>query len=250
MIDPHVIAVCVFVAGFVVASFVLDRVLDAWRRASKRRRELDAVLRDYGGAALRIEGTEARIDFEAAPDLGRPQTRLHVNWSPPGVLRVVPAGFHTLMWKRIFGAPDIKLGIPAFDKAHMVQGHPAWWVRQMLDAELRGRIEALERMGDARVEAGPTGLVVRLDRDLSCEPPLLRDFIEHTAAVLKILRDASSGAGVELVAAGEAASQGRCPVCATDLEGEARLCDRCRTPHHPECWSYFGGCAVFACGRR
>jgi hypothetical protein len=26
------------------------------------------------------------------------------------------------------------------------------------------------------------------------------------------------------------------------------VCTTCETPHHPECWEFGGGCAIFACG--
>jgi hypothetical protein len=25
------------------------------------------------------------------------------------------------------------------------------------------------------------------------------------------------------------------------------LCRRCRTPHHHECWEYYGSCAIYGC---
>lgn len=38
-----------------------------------------------------------------------------------------------------------------------------------------------------------------------------------------------------------------CPVCADPMDGPVRTCERCGTPHHPECWDYVPGCAVFGC---
>lgn len=38
-----------------------------------------------------------------------------------------------------------------------------------------------------------------------------------------------------------------CPVCGDGLESSPKVCPRCDTPHHPECWDYVPGCAVFAC---
>ena len=38
-----------------------------------------------------------------------------------------------------------------------------------------------------------------------------------------------------------------CPVCATVIKNEPRLCERCETPHHHDCWEYAGGCALFGC---
>ncbi len=39
-----------------------------------------------------------------------------------------------------------------------------------------------------------------------------------------------------------------CPVCRGDASELMAVCASCDTPHHPECWSFTGGCAVFACG--
>ena len=41
----------------------------------------------------------------------------------------------------------------------------------------------------------------------------------------------------------------RCAVCAESFRPGTPtvFCRECETPHHPDCWSYNGGCAVFAC---
>lgn len=39
-----------------------------------------------------------------------------------------------------------------------------------------------------------------------------------------------------------------CPVCRAEIGDVLALCSGCETPHHPECWEFAGGCAVFACG--
>lgn len=46
------------------------------------------------------------------------------------------------------------------------------------------------------------------------------------------------------------ARRATCPVCAAPISGEARQCPSCRAPHHDDCWSYNGGCAIFACRGR
>ena len=39
-----------------------------------------------------------------------------------------------------------------------------------------------------------------------------------------------------------------CPVCGEEINNEEVLwCSDCHTPYHKECWSYAGGCSVFAC---
>ncbi|MBI4859500.1 MAG: hypothetical protein HY815_04465 [Candidatus Riflebacteria bacterium] len=42
--------------------------------------------------------------------------------------------------------------------------------------------------------------------------------------------------------------QGHCPACSA-RQGPALwvLCPSCETPHHEQCWTYVGGCAMFGC---
>lgn len=39
-----------------------------------------------------------------------------------------------------------------------------------------------------------------------------------------------------------------CRVCGTDIDEAPRLCPKCDTPHHPDCWTYTGTCSVYGCG--
>src|SRR5438067_10780575 len=38
-----------------------------------------------------------------------------------------------------------------------------------------------------------------------------------------------------------------CRVCGTELAGELVSCERCQTPHHQDCWEYWGRCATYGC---
>ena len=43
----------------------------------------------------------------------------------------------------------------------------------------------------------------------------------------------------------------RCQVCSHPMAPDSKVrCRRCRTPHHPDCWDFNGGCATFACGEK
>jgi hypothetical protein len=39
-----------------------------------------------------------------------------------------------------------------------------------------------------------------------------------------------------------------CPVCGGAMGDETCSCTDCRTPAHPECFAYAGGCSIFGCG--
>ncbi|MBI4864920.1 MAG: hypothetical protein HY815_32375 [Candidatus Riflebacteria bacterium] len=39
-----------------------------------------------------------------------------------------------------------------------------------------------------------------------------------------------------------------CRICGTEMSGvELVVCERCQTPHHQDCWEYWGRCATYGC---
>lgn len=42
----------------------------------------------------------------------------------------------------------------------------------------------------------------------------------------------------------------RCPVCRTGIQGQVRMCPRCRVLSHDDCWTFQGGCGIFGCEER
>jgi hypothetical protein len=45
-------------------------------------------------------------------------------------------------------------------------------------------------------------------------------------------------------------SQSQCQVCGEALSGKIVSCASCQTPHHLDCWQYFGSCSVYGCGQK
>lgn len=39
-----------------------------------------------------------------------------------------------------------------------------------------------------------------------------------------------------------------CQVCGTGQPGPVKVCSRCDTIHHADCWDYLGGCSTYGCG--
>lgn len=42
----------------------------------------------------------------------------------------------------------------------------------------------------------------------------------------------------------------QCQVCGDPLLEKVVFCTKCKTPHHLDCWQYFGSCAVYGCGQK
>ena len=38
-----------------------------------------------------------------------------------------------------------------------------------------------------------------------------------------------------------------CQICGTELEAPIVWCERCGTPHHSDCWDYYGECSTYGC---
>ncbi len=64
--------------------------------------------------------------------------------------------------------------------------------------------------------------------------------------------DGPAGSAAESVEAVALVASGPnvCQICGDTMEGDTILCPDCRTPHHRECWAWFGGCSTFGCGVR
>ena len=151
--------------------------------------------------------------------------------------------------RRFFGAQDIQTGDPAFDRAFIVQADNRSSALSLLAPEVRRSMTNLARFGPMTLEGGPNGFILRSRGAHLEELERLCAFAGESMALgralLRIREPSMFLAEVECVGTGQ------CPVCATAIESDGRECNRCRTPHHEDCWTYSGGCAIFACaGRR
>jgi hypothetical protein len=256
--DPAIVVVFVLVAIVVVAFSLLQ--------SGARRRNLESVARKYGGTVtstwlsetdleLNVDGVPAHLSYHPGSKNRSPFTRILFNATPPGRLRIVVDGFWESL-KRAFGSEDLEIGDAAFDQAFVIQGSPLNWVRATLDAETRTRICRLSALGSGflrgssvSLEAGPTGVMVAVPRNLVGDGEALESFIGEAIALFRRLRE-SSEPGVRFLSADQVVKDGRCPVCEHPFGGDVRSCDACATPHHADCWAYFGGCSTYACARR
>jgi hypothetical protein len=55
--------------------------------------------------------------------------------------------------------------------------------------------------------------------------------------------------GIEFVDAdmAQVIKEAMCRVCGDEIVTDMVFCRRCKTPHHLECWQYYGACAVYGC---
>jgi hypothetical protein len=242
--------------GFVIAIGLLNSRDKTWNGILRR-------------VAVRVGGTlvegglfgESRIDFAIA---GRgaslqffggsrgnsPYSRvlLDIRGLSAGTLHILEDGFAQFFLK-MFGAQDLLIGDASFDEDYVIKATPESLAARIFSPARRSEVirtvRRLRGFADPSFDLDENYLSVVVRQYLRDETALntlitaATEFLGHVTAL-------STPRGVEL---GEVkiAAEGHCPVCGTGLREPLARCERCRTPHHGECWSYLGRCATYAC---
>ncbi len=257
--EPAVMLVIVAIIGGIALAVALTQ-------ASRRKAVLRTAARRFDGKVttawlsdseleLSVDGCDAHLTYTPGSRNRSPLTRIRFQAPLPHRLRVVPEGLWETL-KKAFGSEDLQVGDPGFDAEFAIQGAPSAWVRKMLDEPTRRRILRLSELGagfwtvnSVTLEAGPTGVMISAPRDLLREASTLGTFIGESIALFRRLREGDAP-GIEFLPHPEGDRKGLCPVCEHPFAGPVRTCEACATPHHAECWRYFGGCTTYACERR
>jgi hypothetical protein len=243
--------------GTVALWFIAHRWRRGWertlRRAAYRLRGSVPVTDDFEIRTLQfsIEGHSATIDFTQGAE---PYTRIKVAMlrRSPGVFRVLPSDAAREQMKFI-GAKDIRIGDPRFDAAWFVTSRPENLAHRIFSDERRSDVIAsvrrLSRYPRPSIEITRDTLRVSVAQWLGGEDDILalaQTAIDFVGYLLRL----GPEEGIAWVAAGDS-DPGLCPVCAASLAEDVVQCDKCRTPHHEECWIYVGQCSTYACkGKR
>ncbi|MBX3472227.1 MAG: hypothetical protein KF878_35695 [Planctomycetes bacterium] len=112
-----------------------------------------------------------------------------------------------------------------------------------LERRVRAALEAAAALGGTEVELRNGWLYTQT---LGTDTEGLLLVVDTLASLAEGLEDLTALTG--RVREVEAAAR-RCPFCHDGLgDEEATPCPGCRTPHHADCWSEGGGCAIFGCG--
>ena len=214
-----------------------------------------------GEVRLRFQGYHALLKY-VSHGKHNVHTLFSITWPEPAFrLEIYPqdvlSGF-----RRLWGMEDIEIGSPQFDAAYYISGNSRQAVRDMLSAEVQAVIWKLAKVG-ARALRDPCDIQVRfLGGVLTITKPIcltsyedLDRFVTLSAELFEAaLRTRSTGiefvGDVAIDAKEPDAAESQCQVCGEPLAKDLVYCGGCRTPHHRECWEYFGGCSTYACGEK
>ncbi|HLY10379.1 MAG TPA: hypothetical protein VKW04_13830 [Planctomycetota bacterium] len=80
--------------------------------------------------------------------------------------------------------------------------------------------------------------------------PRIVELLGYLAPLIRLSRREMESTGITFVGEIAVANDGCCPVCRQHFGEPGIRCSQCGAPHHPDCWSYVGRCAIFGCSSR
>jgi hypothetical protein len=181
---------------------------------------------------------------------GRKWTQMHVSWPDHDVRAEVHPRRPSDEPRKLRGTDDVATGLDWFDDRYVVRGNDERAVRRFLTEVVCQQIDRLTHLFDV------PDMYVSLSRGriLIQKPLLLRryaDLEDFSYAALSVYDQAmlTRSRGITFVENSLATLDTEiiCKVCGDAIAGEMVLCRRCRTPHHHECWEYYGSCAIYGC---
>lgn len=195
-------------------------------------------------------GAPVLVDVQKATRTSAPAfTRVSIGWPDSQLgLEVYPAGVWSKV-SRFLGLNNMRIGSVAFDEQYVINTSSPDEARQFLSTGVQWHIDRLCRL------LGNGDIYVRVDRGtlLVRKKSFIRTYAELDQFVRLSLELYEQGiltqtAGIEFVSGPAPESPPICQVCGDGVYGDMVVCRRCQTPHHRECWHYYGACTTYGCG--
>jgi hypothetical protein len=157
-------------------------------------------------------------------------------------------------WSRVgklMGMEDVQIGSPGFDDQYIIKGDSRAALRSLLTPGVQQTIERLRWLlgnGDIYISLNRRELLVK-KRSYIRDYPRLQEFT-RLAIALYDQAVLSAEQGIEFIedAAPPKLTEAVCQICGEPITSDVVFCCRCRTPHHRDCWHYYGACSTYGCG--
>jgi hypothetical protein len=153
------------------------------------------------------------------------------------------------MFGLLFHGPRFRTQDPRFDQDYRIQGHPQDLAARIFSPQRRqeamSAVRRLNRCSGFTLEVRSDLLEIRIQETIE-DPEVALALVRTGEDFLRFVFDLDADPGIECGECREHLS-GRCPICTTVLREPLVRCERCRSPHHQECWEYLGRCATYGC---
>lgn len=248
--------IIIFVVLFVIAvAWSASRLQDLHTTYSRVARSFEGTAAPGGWLStpsLRFQhrGAPVLLDIASGGSDDPDYTQLHIAW-PDSTFRctVYPERFFSQVGK-FLGMQDIEIGDPDFDRAYIITGNDLKKVRDFLNARVREKIDQLRDLrknDDIYVAVTGSSLLIK-KRDRIDGYDELKWYTQTALDLFDYALDSHSS-GIEFIPSHEEAVVEAviCQICGDAITSDAVVCSRCRTPHHRDCWQYYGACSTYGC---
>lgn len=271
MLAQHTDPSLAIVASICLVMVFIAALLMSLGISNKRKQQLADVARRYGGQSeqgglfslprIRFPhaGRNVLLTYMAQGDEGPSyKTSLAIPWSHRTLRCEIFPDSPTYSLRRLIGMQDIEIGSPRFDDQFVITGNDEQAIKAFLTPKVRtcvGKIYNLKtgsnpapgiylHISGGWLTVSKNGYLVS-GNELD---PFVESFLDlfDTASMVAI----SGIVFIDTPAAEPSHDETapHCIVCGESLTTDLISCRSCRTPHHRDCWQYFGGCATYACG--
>ena len=252
---PIIVLMALVIGGVIAAIVIVTR---------HQRQVLEQVARHFRGRfeqAQWWQTPQIRLRFQGYPALlkytqrgKRQHTHFQITF-PDQRLRceLYPQDAFAAI-RRLMGMEDIEIGSPQFDAAFFISGNSRPAVRELLSADVQAAVFRLAGHHRQNVHVEFAGGVMTVTRPMTLRTvEQLTEFI-MLSSQLFLAALATRVDGITFVESAELPEpdqlESQCHICGEPLASDLVYCGSCRTPHHRECWEYFGSCATYACGHK
>lgn len=199
---------------------------------------------------FRYGATMVLVDSAAS---GRPKRRylqVHLNF-PDKAFRceAFPRRLHSRIPLR--GLEDALTGSPEFDAEYITRCESPTEARRFFSAGVQlqmNRMRYLLGNDDVYVSVQQGQMLVKKDFPRHGGIEQIEDLVQMA---LDLFDQAmlTRTAGIQFLEHQtlQAIDQCICMVCGEELADDVVLCRRCKTPHHRDCWAYYGSCSTYGC---
>ena len=253
-------ALCIF--GFIACSTIW--IIGASLRASSWNQSYGQLAKRLGAAFIpsgwfgyplvrfhHSSGERVRVGPFLSRARGRQlYTQVQIDWHDARFQCEIYPRTGRIRPRRLANVNDVFVGSRQFASMYQVRSNDALNLVHLLNETVQWQIEKLRRFGQTPI----IHIYFNYGRLIVAKPEAIRDSVQLDKFVrlaLDFFDQAimTRSEGIDFVEqqAQIQAVNAVCLVCGDRIEQELVYCSACNTPHHRECWLYYGACSTYGC---
>ncbi|MBP89024.1 MAG: hypothetical protein CMJ64_20305 [Planctomycetaceae bacterium] len=208
----------------------------------------------FGSSTMRMRYGETTAFLTEASARGPYRgkcTQMQINWPDANFRAEVRMNDGRPREVTFRGLQEMKLGHGDFDRRFRLRGDDEQEVRQLLSEGVRWQIDWLAQL----FAKDELYIFISSGRIFIQKPRIIRKYSELHEFVHRSLEFydqamITRAVGIQFVQSDRAQTLDGviCKICGEGIEIDLVFCQRCKTPHHGECWQYARSCSVYGCG--